>query len=76
MPFQSDTPAKLEELITQGELKFSEIEWINVSERGTQNVSLLTNHYYNRNYNEEAYVSDIPPAAEEVCGDIFQEPQG
>ena len=26
---------KLEEVIIQGELKFSEIEWINVSETGT-----------------------------------------
>ena len=34
VPFQSDSPAKLEEVIMQGELKFSEIEWINVSQSG------------------------------------------
>ena len=34
VPFQSDNPGKLEELIMQGELKFGEIEWINVSQAG------------------------------------------
>lgn len=34
VPFQSDSPGKLEELIMQGELKFGEIEWINVSQAG------------------------------------------
>lgn len=31
VPFQSDSASKLEELISQGELKFGEVEWINVS---------------------------------------------
>lgn len=34
MPFQSDSAAKLEELILEGELKFTELEWINTSQGG------------------------------------------
>lgn len=33
LPFHSDNAVKLEELISRGELTFSEIEWINVSSR-------------------------------------------
>lgn len=34
MPFHGDTVAKLEESILHGELKFKEVEWISVSDRG------------------------------------------
>ena len=34
VPFQSDSAAKLEELILEGELKFTELEWINTSQGG------------------------------------------
>lgn len=33
-PFESNNALKLEELIQKGELTFSEIEWINVSQTG------------------------------------------
>lgn len=34
VPFHGDTVAKLEESILHGELKFKEVEWISVSDRG------------------------------------------
>ena len=48
VPFQSNSPAKLEELIMQGELKFGEIEWINVSQEGMYiHVTVTSPYYYN-----------------------------
>ena len=35
VPFQSDTATKLEESILKGEVKFREVEWITVSDKGT-----------------------------------------
>ena len=40
VPFQSDSASKLEELISQGELKFGEVEWINVSSSGEYSHSI------------------------------------
>ena len=34
VPFQSENAAKLEEVIMRGELKFGEVEWVNVSQPG------------------------------------------
>lgn len=34
VPFQSDKPKKLEEVILKGDLKFAEVEWSFVSDKG------------------------------------------
>ena len=38
VPFQSDTATKLEESILKGDVKFREVEWITVSDKGTHRL--------------------------------------